>query len=338
MPAPAWVLRAAAAASFAALASCGGSGNPSTPTSPTASTPTASSSPNAWSVAGQIVSTVGARPVGGAQVAPGWSLAAVTADGQGQYQLSDTSVPPRNPFPLTVSASGYVSHDVWLGWQHGPETGVQLDVIRDAPPFSMDFYRQLVRGTYDEDGAPWPVLRWNDSPKVYVRTVDQNGRAIEPEVLAVIKDALRRSVPAFTGGRLTLADLELGTEVRAPADGWINIDIKRDPNERQTCGFSNVGSDPGAITLNDDVCSCGSNKIPGAVVLHEMGHALGFFHVSDRRSVMYPFIAGDCPAGELSAAESYHSAIAYARPRGNTDPDKDPSPGASMRMPTIRLR
>ena len=59
--------------------------------------------------------------------------------------------------------------------------------------------------------------------------------------------------------------------------------------------------------------------------MHEVGHALGFFHVGDRGSLMFPFIAGDCPAGQLSSAESFHAGIAYSRPRGNTDPDHDPS-------------
>ena len=59
--------------------------------------------------------------------------------------------------------------------------------------------------------------------------------------------------------------------------------------------------------------------------MHEVGHALGFFHVSDRSSVMFPTIPGNCPAGNLSPSERYHAAIAYARPRGNRDPDNDPS-------------
>ena len=64
--------------------------------------------------------------------------------------------------------------------------------------------------------------------------------------------------------------------------------------------------------------------------MHEVGHALGFFHVGDRNSLMFPFIAGDCPAGALSAAESFHAGIAYSRPRGNTDPDHDPASGAAL--------
>ncbi len=39
---------------------------------------------------------------------------------------------------------------------------------------------------------------------------------------------------------------------------------------------------------------------------------------------MYPRAPDNCPIGELSASESYHSAIAYQRPRGNLEPDADP--------------
>lgn len=122
-------------------------------------------------------------------------------------------------------------------------------------------------------------------------------------------------------------------------DGWINVEIKRDPAQDSICGFAYVGANPGSITLYDDVCSCGSRKIPGSVVMHEMGHALGFFHVGDRHSVMYPFAPGHCPPGELSAAETYHARIAYSRPRGNTDPDDDPSGAATLAdLPRLRLR
>jgi hypothetical protein len=171
------------------------------------------------------------------------------------------------------------------------------------------------------------VLRWNDSPRFYLRTVDQNGKAVEQSVLAVVQDAILRAVPLFTHNKLSVAALETGVETRDAASGWINVDIKRDRKEKQTCGTAFIGANPGTITLNYDVCACGSNKIPGAVVLHEVGHALGFFHVPDNRSAMYPFIPGRCPPGNLSAAEKYHAAIAYSRPRGNTEPDNDPASG-----------
>ena len=313
------------------LAGCGGgSGSSGSSNPPVTTPPTQTPVANTWSAAGQIVATGTSQGVGGAVVTPGWSLAAVTADGQGNYQLGDVANPPNTPYPVTVAASGFVSHDMWITWAKGPRTGVNLDVIRNSAPFSMDFYKQFVRGAFDQDGAPWPVLRWTTAPSFYVKTTDQNGRAIEPEVMTRVLDGIRAGVQAYSAGRYSAAAIETGTETRAQAQNWINVDIRRDPAEKRVCGYAYVGANPGSITLNDDVCSCGSNKIPGAVTMHEVGHAMGFFHVSDRGSLMYPFIAGDCPAGALSAAEQYHAGIAYSRPRGNTDPDHDPSAGAAF--------
>ena len=310
----------------------GGSSTPApTPITPPAPTPTVPANPDAWSIAGQVVLTGSSQSAAGAQVSPGWSLPAVTVGAEGTFRLGDlTNLPPTNPFPVSVSGPGLITHDMWLSWQRGDRTGVTLDAIRDAPPFSMTFYRQFVRGTYDEPAAPYAWLGWTSAPSFYVKTVDQNGRPIEPEVMTVVLDAIGRSVPAWTGGRMSARAIESGTEDRPQLDGWINVVIRRDPSEHRTCGFAYIGANPGSITLNDDVCSCGSIKIPGAVVLHEVGHALGFFHVEDRNSIMYPFAAGDCPAGALSAAEAFHAAIAYKRPRGNTDPDKDPSSARTL--------
>lgn len=328
---------------FLATIACGGSGgSSSTPTTPTTPTPAPTPTPpaNTWSAAGQITALGTTQGVGGATLTPGWSLAAVTADGQGNYHLGDVANPPSSPYPVSVSAAGMVSRDVWITWARGPRTDVNIDLIRNAAPFSMDFYRQFVRGTYDQPGAPWPVLRWMSAPSFYIKTSDQNGRAIEPEVMVRVLDAIRQAVPAFTGGRFAAAAIETGSDVRPPAQNWINVDIKRDPAEKRTCGTAFIGANPGTITLNNDVCSCGSNKIPGAVTMHEVGHALGYFHVGDKGSVMYPFVAGDCPAGALSADERYHSGVAYSRPRGNTDPDRDPTSGAAVMgiNPTLLVR
>jgi len=254
----------------------------------------------------------------------------VLADADGNYQLGDVANPPSSPYPVTVSAAGMLSREMWFSWTRSARTGVDLNLIRDAAPFSMEFYRQFVRDMYDRsDGAPWPVLRWTSAPSFYVRTIDQNGRAVEPEVLAVTLDALRRAVPAYTAGMFSAAVVETGTDVRPATTNWINVDFKRQTGGN-TCGTSFVGRNPGVITLYIDICSCGSVKVPGAVTMHEVGHAMGFFHVADRNSLMFPFASGACPAGVLSPAEAYHAGVAYARPRGNRDPDRDPVAGASL--------
>jgi hypothetical protein len=192
---------------------------------------------------------------------------------------------------------------------------------------------------YDEaEGGPYANFRWMESPRFYLKTVDENNRPIEPEVLAVVREALGRGVSEYSAGRLSAAAIETGTQARAEAAGWINVNIER-KNDGRTCGLAYIGANPGTITLFNDLCSCGSIKIPGAVVMHEVGHALGFFHVADRNSVLYPFAPGNCPPGTLSAAEKFHAGIAYSRPRGNRDPDIDPPAGSFVTAETgVRIR
>ena len=315
--------------------SCGGGSSPSTPSSPTNPTPpTAPTTPvNTWSAAGRVTVVGSGQGVGGATLTPGWSLAPVVADAQGFYELGAVANPPSTPYPVSISAAGMVTRDTWITWARGPRTDVNHTLIRDAAPFSMDFYRQFVRGMYDhatEPDAPYANFRWTSAPSFYVRTIDSVGRTVEPEVLAVTLDALRRAVPAYTAGTYQAGAIETGTDVRPETAGWINVNFLRNTGGN-TCGTSFIGRNPGVITLYLDICSCGSNKLPGAVTMHEVGHAMGFFHVGDRGSLMYPFIPGSCPAGVLSPAEAYHASVAYSRPRGNRDPDRDPVAGAALK-------
>ena len=324
----AWTaIRVMLTASAVLLVVACGSEPPRPPTSPAPQPPPSPAVPtNTWSIAGTVSETVSRAPIANASIAPEWNLAAVNSDAGGIYSLGSPSNPATTPYPLSVSAPGYLTRKVWVTWSAGPRTGVDLDLIREGGQFSGDFYRQLVRGGYDQSGAPWPVLRLSAQPTFYLRTVDQNGRPLEPEVLAVISNAISWSVPAFTGGRYA-AVLETGTESRAAQVGRININVIRNAEDDRTCGWAYVGASDGEIELHHDICACGSVKISGHTVAHEVGHALGFFHVGDNRSVMYPTVPGRCPAGELSANERYHGAIAYSRPRGNTEPDNDPSTG-----------
>ena len=100
-------------------------------------------------------------------MAPTWDLAAITTGADGSFSLSSTVNPP-NPYRLAITGDDIVSRELWVGWQGGARTGVALDAIRNRAPFSLEFYRQFVRGTYDQPGAPWPVLRWTEAPRFYV--------------------------------------------------------------------------------------------------------------------------------------------------------------------------
>src|SRR4029450_11033365 len=136
-------------------------------------------------------------------VTPSGNLAAVTTGADGAWSLSASANPPANPYRVSITGSDIVSRELWINWQSGTRTGVRLDAIRLRAPFSMEFYRQFVRGTYDAPGAPYAVLRWPEWPRFDVQTVDQNGRTVEPEVLAVIRDAIPRAVSEYSAGKLS---------------------------------------------------------------------------------------------------------------------------------------
>ena len=120
-------------------------------------------------------------------------------------------------------------------------------MIRDAPPFSKDFYQQFARDMYDKsDGSPWPLQRWTSTPNFYVRTVDDANHAVEQTVINTTIEALRRGVSAFTAGHYSAGSIETGTDERPDATDWINVVFKRhDPD--QPCGTAYVGRNPNTI-------------------------------------------------------------------------------------------
>jgi hypothetical protein len=318
------IRRVVAFAILAAAIACGGGPSQPTPSplpAPTPPTPPPSQT-DLWIVAGRVIALGDARPVGNARVTSEVGSETLS-DGNGGFRVSGTTAPASPSLHrFTVDAAAYMPRTAYIRYRIGARTDITFDLIPLAAPFSIDFYRALVRNGLEGAGRLEPLRRWTSDPRFYVRTVDQTGKPIEPEVVATVLQTIPDAVRQFSGGRLTVAQLETGTETRPATNLWINVHILRDPAS-EFCGRSKIGANPGEIELWDDRCACGSVKIRPSTIAHEVGHALGFWHVPGDGHLMAASSRG-CPAPQLSEQERFHAALAYQRPPGNVDPDADP--------------
>lgn len=307
----------------ALLAACGGGTPPTTPPTPTAPpSPPAPAPP--WALSGQVVNTLNGQPIGNARVDAGTLSATTAADGT--FTLSQAT-PPLSPLQSSIIAATHVERVTVVEWPRGTRE-LKLDLISLSAPFSLVFYRQLVRDGL-ESAQLGPVYRWMTRPRVSLYPFDDAGRPLPPEVLATIRAAVPRSVVAWSGG---LYDGVTAEETSVPdwQEGWIVLHALR-AQASEDCGsaafrYRGAGRIVTArVELTLDRCSCGSRKISPNTVSHEIAHAMGYWHVQGPH-ILGPTGSG-CSSFEnevITPLESAHAQIAYRRPPGNLDPDRDP--------------
>jgi hypothetical protein len=206
---------------------------------------------------------------------------------------------------MVVSAPGYVTRDTRAGTS-------RVDLIPTAG-FDLEFYREFARGSTDGSLQPLRILR--ESPSIYMEV--EGAKGLSAATAAQLEAVARRIIPQLTGGRLRVVRWETGSTPRAPQAGWIMIE--RQDQQDRICGRALVGASAGQIFLDGNrLCRV------DAVFAHELGHALGFWHVSLDGSLMFPQQRNSNVADAPTERERRHAAIAYARSTGNRDIDVDP--------------
>jgi hypothetical protein len=282
-------MRAIARFAFGLTAAVAGCGGGSTPTSPSET------------------------PVPVAPVAPVTPVTAVTPTPSGYTGRVTNTVTGAPVFGydatitngrLLISAPGYVPR----------ETRATLNMVDLIPEgdFDLEFYRQLARNSFEGGMEPLSVLR--QAPSFYMEV--EGARGLSAAVAAELEAVARRIVPEMTGGLFQVTRWETGPTPRPRQNGWIVIE-RRDL--AGACGSAFVGLTAGQIFLDNDT-TCNMQ----GVMAHEIGHALGFWHVGTEGSMMFPRARASNIADAPTTKERFHAAIAYKRPTGNQDVDVDP--------------
>jgi hypothetical protein len=218
------------------------------------------------------------------------------------------------PASVTVSAPGHLTRQTRVG-----SATPTVDLIPTTPPFSAIFYGQLVRDML-ESPTPEVVHTLPAAPAIYLQTTNLSSlNAVH--MVAAVRDVL----PLMTGGRFSATTIETGNEVRPERDGWIVMELVNEPDSGN-CGRAYLGRIRGHIWMNvgNPVCTIRGDVVTQIGIRHELGHALGFFHIDVPNSLMNGTRSnrGD---GLPTDGERYHAAIAYRRQAGNRDPDIDAS-------------
>lgn len=220
-------------------------------------------------------------------------LVALVAAGCGG---STTSAPTPTPTPIVPAPIPTPS----------PIFTVQSSACPDATSgVEIGFYRQI--GCNAFDGPLQPVRRWMVAPRLYIRTVDEAGAAVDAVTLETVQNAMIAMAPTLTAGRLNVS-VERGASSREGQSGWITVKWPT-VETGSVCGRAQVAVDGGSIELNYRAPSCrcfGVFRQNSAA--HELGHALGYWHTDNPHDLMASQGEFACDA-TLSAREL--QAVAY---------------------------
>ena len=182
--------------------------------------------------------------------------------------------------------------------------------------FDQVFYRAFAQNGFDSPGRLEPVRRLPGPLRIYLRTEDAAGRAIDPLTLDTVERVIVESTPVWSGGQFGVVEVARGTRTREKAPGWLTVKWAG-ANASDRCGRSTVGIDGGYIEFNDlGACRCtAASRIYPRLVRHELGHAMGYYHTDDHGDVMYgqAIAAAACDL-QPSERERRHARIFYTQP------------------------
>ena len=319
-----------------ALSACGGPLSP--PTAATAPSPLPAQAPHGAAASAEVrlVDAIAGIPAAGISVTVG-SRAMPISDGDG---CSTLSADRSGRYGVTFSGGGVVTRTTLLAI---PAPEVQLSLIPAG--FALAAFDEMFRSRNGQLG------RWNAAPRLVVAGREVQFDPAYPGVLKVLSSALTDGerddlVADLSYGFGILTDQRLGgfssVATESPAAGASfnilrtgAIVVARSRGLTAATGYWGLGQwatagngeVAGGYMLLDadfDGPSCAYPQFRRSLRIHELGHALGYQHVTQVRSVMNGNARLEPTAWDLQAVH-----IAFQRLPGSTTPDNDPPPATA---------
>jgi hypothetical protein len=281
---------------------------------------------------GQTVSAIDGTPAGLVNIQVG-SRFAIQSDQEGNFQV-DVGGP--GTYTAVVTDSKIVERRTTVTGPTPDRT--RLSLI--PATFDLEAFDEMFRGSNDR------LQRWTTAPALVVlgtvmKYVRGNTDRYEATAERLTDDEVTSLVSHVSEGLALLtartyrsfASVEIerpepGDHVHVRREGMIVIGrytgIK---TLAQTIGYGSWAQQPdgrvigGSIWLDRDFDKDDARR--RLLRMHELGHALGYNHVTSRTSIMNPSIGPEPTDFDRAAAS-----IAFERPVGNTSPDTDPSASA----------
>lgn len=178
--------------------------------------------------------------------------------------------------------------------------------------FEPAFYREFLQNGLESPNHLEPIRILRNGFRVYLRTEDDAGHAIDAPTLDSTERALIDSARIWSGETFEI-EVERGTSSRENMPGWITLKWSS-KSIAGSCGRSSVGVDGGSIELDaTGACSCAmTTTVYPRLVRHELGHAMGYYHTDNPADVMFgrPVSPDSCNL-QPSERERRHARIAH---------------------------